>query len=126
MYNYNPYGNQNNGFGLPMQQPSGEPVWVQGMAGAQSSYVQPGKTGFFFDIERPVFYAKTVDQNGMPRPLEEYEYKKIDPQQMKQGQGNDMSQYVTKDELKAILAEREVKNERPVQKIRKPDAQSGT
>lgn len=122
MYNFNPYGNQNN-----FVVSSGEPVWVQGKAGAQSYYVQPGKTAFLFDSEQQVFYIKTVNANGMPQPLQEFEYvkKEIQPAQAVQ---NDMSQYVTKDELKLILADyvNGGKNERPVSKVRKSNTESST
>lgn len=105
----------------PMQ--SAEPVWVQGRAGAQSAYVQAGKTGFFFDSERPVFYAKTVDANGIPQPLQEYTYEKSEP---KADPSADMSKYVTKDELKAILSQYigGSQNEEPVPEVRKPTAKS--
>lgn len=100
-----------------LMQQSAEPVWVQGKAGAQSAYVQAGKTGFFFDSERPVFYAKTVDMNGIPQPLQEYTYEKVEPKPENQA---DMSQFVTKDELNSILAQYVGKgnNEKPISEIR--------
>lgn len=101
----------NNGFGNyqawqnPMGYGQNQPmqggiIWVQGEAGAKSYLVAPGNTVLLMDSERQTFYIKSTDMNGIPKPLEIYDYavRKTEPEPKP-----DMSQYVTKDELKAYI-----------------------
>ena len=77
-------------------QPSNQIVWVQGIEGAKAHPVSAGGNALLMDSEESVFYIKSTDQSGMPQPLRIFDYveRKEQPQ-------ND---YVTKEELQAILA----------------------
>lgn len=80
-------------------------AWVQGEAGAKAYPVKPGTTAWLLDSENQTFYIKTVDQNGVPQPLEIYDYAKRQEKQDVQASTPDLSQYVRKDELKAYIEE---------------------
>lgn len=71
--------------------------WVQGENGAKSFLVAPGNTVLLMDSEAKRFYLKSADNSGMPQPLRVFEYTEIS------GNGPDMNQYVTRDELKKAL-----------------------
>lgn len=81
--------------------------WVQGEAGAKAYDVRPGQTVLLMDSETNVFYIKSVDINGMPLPLEIYDYTK------RTSQSNtappqpqiDLSGFVTKEEFEKRLSE---------------------
>lgn len=79
--------------------------WVQGEAGAKSWYVPPGKSVMLMDSENSVFYIKTTDNSGVPLPLRIFDYteRTVNSASTETMQPID-SQYVTKDELKEILA----------------------
>ena len=62
----------NNGSITP--QTSGGLIWVQGEAGAKAYMVAPGNSVLLLDSEKPVFYIKSTDENGMPKPLKTYEF----------------------------------------------------
>lgn len=54
---------------MAAQQPQnvqGAPIWVQGEAGAKSFLVAPGQSLVLMDSERPSFYLKSADANGVP------------------------------------------------------------
>ena len=81
-------------------------IWVQGEAGAKSWVVPPGKSVMLMDSESSVFYIKTTDNSGVPMPLRIFDYTERTVQnttsaEVVQAQN---PQYVTKDELKEILA----------------------
>jgi hypothetical protein len=59
----------------PMQQQSGQIIWVSGEAGAKSYLVAPGNTVMLLDAENSVFYLKSADASGMPLPLRIFDYK---------------------------------------------------
>lgn len=63
------------------QQPTapqiGNPLWVQGEAGAKSFCVAPGQNVLLMDSEAQRFYIKSADASGMPLPLRTFEYKEI-------------------------------------------------
>lgn len=81
-------------------------VWVQGEVGAKSFPVAPGNSVVLMDSETSKFYIKTVDMSGIPMPLRSFEFKEIGvPEQAAPVTTTpDMSQYVTKEELKEMLA----------------------
>lgn len=103
MYNpYFPTGYQN-GYPqyqqTPMQSNDGI-KWVQGEAGANAWLIRPGETVVLFDSTRNVFYIKSCDQTGKPRPLETYDFSRH--QEIKEAT-QDLSNYVTKDEMKKYI-----------------------
>ena len=80
--------------------------WVQGEAGAKSWVVPPGKSVMLMDSENSVFYIKTTDNSGVPLPLRIFDYTERTTQNVSSAETTQTtnSQYVTKDELKEILA----------------------
>jgi len=80
--------------------------WVQGEAGAKSWVVPPGKSVMLMDSENSVFYIKTTDNSGVPLPLRIFDYTERTVQNVSSAETTQItnSQYVTKDELKEILA----------------------
>lgn len=80
--------------------------WVQGEAGAKSWVVPPGKSVMLMDSENSVFYIKTTDNSGVPLPLRIFDYTERTAQNVPLAETTQTtnSQYVTKDELKEILA----------------------
>lgn len=81
-------------------------IWVQGEAGAKSWVVPPGKSVMLMDSENSVFYIKTADNSGVPLPLRIFDYTERTAQNTTPAEAAQTvnSQYVTKDELKEILA----------------------
>lgn len=95
----------------PPQQPdTGGIIWVQGEAGAKAYLVAPGNTVQLWDSENQVIYLKSADMSGMPsmRVLDYTERNAAQPapQQAPQIQLPDLSNFITRDELENILAER--------------------
>jgi len=86
------------------QQAAMPAYWVQGVEAVKSQYVDPGKTAVFFDIEDPIFYFKTVDQSGMPKPLKICDYSER-PNTAKRAATFAETpgvEYATKEELRAL------------------------
>ena len=82
-------------------------TWVQGIEGAKSWYVAPGKSVLLMDSEAQVFYIKTVDASGMPAPLRIFEYKETaqpQPTETAPAKNVDLTEYVTRKELEDALA----------------------
>lgn len=92
------YGNYQNGYQMPIygqvypqmqaqplqqqpQQPQNGIQWVQGEAGAKSYLVAAGNTVMLMDSETQRFYIKSTDANGMPHPLQVYEYRRVNEAQ---------------------------------------------
>lgn len=84
-------------------------IWVQGESAAKSYAVPFGSSVPLFDTEGDVFYIKSVDASGMPMPLRTFKYVEIVPQNAptvpKETPEQDMSKYITRDNLAEILAE---------------------
>lgn len=84
-------------------------IWVQGEAAAKSYAVPFGASVPLFDTEGDVFYIKSVDASGMPMPLRTFKYVEIVPQSTavspQETPTQDMSKYITRDNLADILAE---------------------
>lgn len=108
----------NNQMQQPMvQQPQPQPqtnnglIWVQGEAGAKSYLVAPNTTIMLMDSEQNRFFLKSADASGMPLPLRTFEYAEITQNgnntavnPPKTDFNIDLGKYVTRDELKEILA----------------------
>ena len=90
----------------PVQANDSGVIWVQGEAGAKSWVVPPGKSVMLMDSENSVFYIKTADNSGVPLPLRIFDYTERTAQNTTSAEAVQTvnSQYVTKDELKEILA----------------------
>ena len=111
---YNPYspgaiGAPNNyvNYSVPLAAPQQTPgiVWVQGEAGAKSYLVGAGQSVLLMVSENSVFYIKSTDQSGMPMPLRVYDYTERTQTAGSAPEPIDMTNYVTKDELKQYVEE---------------------
>lgn len=90
-------------------------IWVQGVEGAKSYWVTPGNAVLLMDSESQTFYIKSAGLDGKPNSLEIFDYtQRVENSQdstAKTKENNtapepiDMSQYVTKDEVRAIIKE---------------------
>lgn len=90
------------------QAESGGIIWVQGEAGAKAYLVAPGSTVQLWDSEDQVIYLKSADMSGMPsmRVLDYTERGGRPVQKQEQPPPIDFDQFITRDELENILAER--------------------
>lgn len=90
-------------------------IWVQGVEGAKSYWVAPGNAVLLMDSESQTFYIKSAGLDGKPNSLEIFDYtQRVENSQdgtTKTKENNtapepiDMSQYVTKDEVRAMIKE---------------------
>ena len=83
--------------------------WVQGEAAARAFQVMPGNKVLLLDLEKDVFYIKSVDSNGIPAPLRVFEYKEkfLDvPQNVSQA-GQENTQFITKKEFEERISQLE-------------------
>ena len=70
--------------------------WVQGVAGAKAYPVGAGQSVILMDSEQSLFYIKSTDASGIPKPLRVFDYtERVEKE----------PEYVTKAELEAMLAE---------------------
>lgn len=95
--------------GQPQQTEASSIIWVQGEAGAKAYLVAPGNTVQLWDSENPVIYLKSADMSGMPsmRVLDYTERGGAPSQaQAPAAPQIDLSNFITRDELEDILAER--------------------
>lgn len=90
-------------------QPQNSIIWVQGEGAAKSYAIPFGASVPLFDTEGDVFYIKSVDASGMPMPLRTFKYTEVFPQAAPAApqitETQDMSKYLTRDQLVEILAE---------------------
>lgn len=93
---YNPYGQSNNGIN-----------WVQGIEGAKAYQLMPSSNTILLDSENDgVFYIKVSDNVGMCS-LRTFTYTEVIENNTKtETHINDLSKYVTRDELDDILNKR--------------------
>ena len=82
------------------QNTQGAPVWVQGEPGAKSFLLAPGQTAMLLDSERPVFYIKSADANGVPS-MRTFDYVERTAQVAPQH----AEQYATRAEVEEIKAQ---------------------
>ena len=132
---YNTYGQMyGNSYGQPMyqqnmptvpQQPftPGQPIegeikWVDGEVGAKAYQIPAGTTKpvALWDTNDTVIYLKSMNQYGIPNPIQKIHYKmeEMVPKYMGQEQAKlsgeteprqDMTEYVRRDELEAMKEE---------------------
>ena len=103
---YNPYQPAMQ-FQQPQQQNSGL-TWVQGIEGAKSHFVEPGRSALLMDSERNSFFIKSADTSGMPLPLRIFDYKERTVQQAPQQPTAaviDTSSYITREEFEQRIAQ---------------------
>lgn len=88
------------------QQQNNGLIWVQGEAGAKSYLVAPNNTVQLWDSEAQVIYLKSADAAGMPSmKVLDYTIRETNgkaPNMASTPAVGNLSDYVTKDELKAI------------------------
>lgn len=127
MNNYfNPYG-----FSQPNQQPIQQPVqqpvqqpqfqngglffFVNSKEEAEKWVVSQGQTVYLFDVNNGVFYAKTVNRNGLPQPIEIFEYSKKIEEPKEEIQE---IEYVSKEEFEDSMEKlkNEIKKLKPIRK----------
>ena len=103
---YNPYQPAMQ-FQQPQQQNSGL-TWVQGIEGAKSHFVEPGRSALLMDSESNSFFIKSADTSGMPLPLRIFDYKERTVQQVPQQPTAaviDTSSYITREEFEQRIAQ---------------------
>lgn len=113
MPNYNPYVQQYQQMLQPQVQPqaqtqqNGGLLWVQGIEGAKSHFVEPGRSALLMDSESNSFFIKSADTSGMPLPLRIFDYQERTAQQAPQqptAAVHDTSSYITREEFENRLA----------------------
>ena len=90
----------------PQQQNSGL-TWLQGIEGAKSHFVEPGRSALLMDSESNSFFIKSADTSGMPLPLRIFDYQERTAQQAPQqptAAVHDTSSYITREEFESRLA----------------------
>lgn len=84
-------------------------IWVSGEAGAKAYLVAPNNTVQLWDSEAQVIYLKSADASGMPSmKILDYTIRdsaKNGSNTMPVMQANNLSDYATKNELKAVSDE---------------------
>lgn len=105
----NVYYQQGQAQGQPVQnqqsqpaQQSDERIWVQGEVGAIAYWVAPGSTVVLWDVERPVFYIKTVNLNNVPLPMQTFDYSEHIKNPVPIINNVDTTNLVTREELNVI------------------------
>lgn len=106
------YGQQSQYPGFPQQQSNYGMKWVDGETEAKGTPIPAGTTQFaMWDINEPVIYIKSLNQMGMPNPMQKARYKieSNDKSGMsRQEEKPEDSAYVTKeafDQMKEELKE---------------------
>ena len=92
--------------------------WVDGEAAARAAQLAPGETQHaLWDINEPIIYIKSVNQMGMPNPLQKAHYwlegqepkggetRKLESGEAKPAETHTMEGYVRKEELDAMKDE---------------------
>ena len=91
-------------------------IWVQGEAGAKSYLVAPNSTVQLWDSEAQVIYLKSADASGMPSiKVLDYtirESSRNAANSAPKALNEDLSNYATKDEIRAVSAQIEVLRDR--------------
>lgn len=111
--NYNPYVQQYQQMLQPQVQPqpqtqqsSGGLLWVQGIEGAKSHFVEPGRSVLLMDSESNSFFIKSADTSGMPLPLRIFDYQERTTQQAPQqptAAVTDTNSYITREEFESRI-----------------------
>lgn len=89
----------------PLQNPTGSSLYfVNSQKEVEDWVLGAGQTAFFFERNAPIFYIKSVAQNGLSQPIEIYDYqqKTQTVEEPKSEPQIDMSMFVTKDEFNEL------------------------
>lgn len=85
------------------QQQNSSIIWVQGEAGAKAYMVAPNTTVTLWDSEQNIIYIKSADASGMPAiKILDYTIRDNTPKTPNLVANSD---FVTKDELQAVINE---------------------
>ena len=103
---------------MPAQMRDSGIDWVDGEAAARAARLAPGETQHaMWDINEPIIYIKSVNQMGMPNPLQKVRYRmegqepnggemrKLESGDEKPEEKHSMEGYVRKEELDAMKEE---------------------
>lgn len=83
--------------------------WIQGGYSSAMAYPKPapGTGVILMDSDNDQFYIKRTDISGMPLPIRTFNYTEVMQQSQTAAPGRmeapDMTQYVTKDDIKSML-----------------------
>lgn len=69
--------------------------------------VGAGQTVFFFERNNPIFYIKSVAQNGLSQPIEIYDYSQRLSESPEINLNDADDKYITREEFEALKAELE-------------------
>lgn len=109
--NYSPYQQaamQQYQQAMQPQQQNGGLLWVQGIEGAKSHFVEPGRSVLLMDSESNSFFIKSADTSGMPLPLRVFDYKERTAQPVQQtptAATIDTSGFITREEFETRIAQ---------------------
>ena len=98
---------------MPQQtQNSGLFFFVNSQKEVDEWVLNAGQTAFFFDRNNPIFYIKSVAQNGLSQPVEVYDYKQRETAVEAAETADKLSveQFVTKEEFNEFKAKIESMN----------------
>ena len=89
----------------PMQPNNIQISFTNGLTGAKGYSVPPNTTIFLMDSDAPQFYIKQSDRNGMCT-IKAYKFEEVsESDAAKQPETIDVTKFVTKEELAAIIKE---------------------
>ena len=104
--NYNAYTMPQYQQPMPQQQQSNGLIWVQGIEGAKSHFVEPGRSVLLMDSESNSFFIKSADVSGMPLPLRIFDYSERTAQNAQKPPVTaavDTDRYITREEFESRI-----------------------
>lgn len=97
-----PYSYQN--FFPQGNQQTNAKIYVQGEAAAKSYLVAPNASVTLWDSEKPFFYEKNADVNGVPT-IKRYRYAEDAPESRAEDVPVQKANYVTRDDLETVYGQ---------------------
>ena len=91
---------------MPQQQQNNGLTWVQGIEGAKSHFVEPGRSVLLMDSESNSFFIKSADVSGMPLPLRIFDYQERTAQNAQKPPVTaaiDTDRYITREEFESRI-----------------------
>lgn len=104
--NYNAYTMPQYQQPMPQQQQNNGLTWVQGIEGAKSHFVEPGRSALLMDSESNSFFIKSADVSGMPLPLRIFDYQERTAQNAQKPSVTaaiDTDRYITREEFESRI-----------------------
>lgn len=101
---YNPQSYYQN-YGFPTQPQTSGINWVQGEAAAKSYALGQNQSVLLMDSEDNVFYIKSTDNSGIPRPLRIFDYKERITTPKEEVVSKPKEDYITREEFEKRLME---------------------